>query len=385
MKIIHICLENPYLDGWGYQENILPRYHSKMGHDVLVIASLDCLPDYYKSSKEYECDSEYSFEDITVVRLKSKFHLLRKRLVLYNGLYKKLEEKNPDVIVFHNIQSISLLEAARYSRNHPECRLLVDNHCDYYNSANSIGSKIILHKIIWRQVVKYALPSVEMFYSVTPWGADFAIEMYGIPKNKMDTLFLGADIDKIRFGEKDDIRNEIRKKLCIGNDDIVFITGGKIDASKRIYNLAKIIAGINNAKVHLLIFGIMDEDIKPLIDTLVETSINIHYIGWIESDDVYNYYLASDIAAFPGTQSVLWQQAICCGLPVILRKWPGGDYLNKGNVFYLFTDKDSELEQLLKLVIAAPQSMLKSMGIIALDYGLKAFSYEELAKQVLKE
>jgi hypothetical protein len=37
MKIIHIC--QYYNDGFGYQENLLPRYQAKLGHDVMVITS----------------------------------------------------------------------------------------------------------------------------------------------------------------------------------------------------------------------------------------------------------------------------------------------------------------------------------------------------------
>lgn len=37
MKIVHIC--QYYNDGYGYQENLLPRYQKKLGYDVKVITS----------------------------------------------------------------------------------------------------------------------------------------------------------------------------------------------------------------------------------------------------------------------------------------------------------------------------------------------------------
>ena len=39
MKIMHICLIGPFSDNWGYQENMLSKYHKKMGHDVALVAS----------------------------------------------------------------------------------------------------------------------------------------------------------------------------------------------------------------------------------------------------------------------------------------------------------------------------------------------------------
>ena len=39
MKIVHFCLSGPYNDNWGYQDNLLPLYQQKLGHDVTVIAT----------------------------------------------------------------------------------------------------------------------------------------------------------------------------------------------------------------------------------------------------------------------------------------------------------------------------------------------------------
>ena len=39
MKIVHICIQAPYNDYWGYQDNLLPKYHRKSGNDVTVITT----------------------------------------------------------------------------------------------------------------------------------------------------------------------------------------------------------------------------------------------------------------------------------------------------------------------------------------------------------
>ena len=39
MRICHLCLHGPYNEGWNYQENILPKYHSLGGHDVFQIVT----------------------------------------------------------------------------------------------------------------------------------------------------------------------------------------------------------------------------------------------------------------------------------------------------------------------------------------------------------
>jgi hypothetical protein len=39
MKIVHICLACFYVEGMGYQENLLPKYHVKQGHQVTVLTN----------------------------------------------------------------------------------------------------------------------------------------------------------------------------------------------------------------------------------------------------------------------------------------------------------------------------------------------------------
>ena len=39
-KIVHVCLCGPFSDGFSYQENILTKYHARMGLEVHVITSI---------------------------------------------------------------------------------------------------------------------------------------------------------------------------------------------------------------------------------------------------------------------------------------------------------------------------------------------------------
>jgi hypothetical protein len=58
----------------------------------------------------------------------------------------------------------------------------------------------------------------------------------------------------------------------------------------------------------------MKDEIMNLLD-----SSAIRYLGWVPSEKVYNYFFAGDLAFFPGTHSVLWEQAVGIGLPCILK------------------------------------------------------------------
>ena len=38
-KIVHISLNSLYTDGWSYQDQMLSKYHKRMGYDVTCITS----------------------------------------------------------------------------------------------------------------------------------------------------------------------------------------------------------------------------------------------------------------------------------------------------------------------------------------------------------
>lgn len=381
MKIVHVYLTGPYTDNYGYQENIIPRYHAMDGHEVTVITSTATfgIKENVFSIGHTEAGEYILDNGIKVIRLKNKSI---ERLRVF-PLYEVLCKEKPDFIYVHGIQFFSLLDVAKYKRTHP-CKVVADNHADFYNSANGFLSKNILHKVIWRYIVQKSLSSIEKIYNVTPWGLQFVKELYGIPDNKLDLLYLAADDEKAEMDKKDEIRTKIRKELGIGKDDFVIVTGGRLNSSKRTHHLLNAFLNINVKDAHLIVFGDIESSYKTILEPLLKSSPNIHYIGWISSDSVYQYFHASDLAVFPGTQSVLWQQAIFCGLPTILRKWPKGEYLNQGNAIFLYTDNVSELEQWLRFIYKYRGLVLSEMSSIALNLGQELFSYKNISRKVLE-
>ena len=71
MKIVHICLCGPVTDGWNYQDNMLTKYHRKMGNEVTIITSQSI---WGKNGKlEIDTRSTYINEnDVKVIRLRYK-------------------------------------------------------------------------------------------------------------------------------------------------------------------------------------------------------------------------------------------------------------------------------------------------------------------------
>ena len=195
--------------------------------------------------------------------------------------------------------------------------------------------------------------------------------------------YLGADDDKVNFNDKELIRKNIRAKLNIGIKDKVIISGGKINKDKNIDKLINAVDNINDENIKLIIFGSIEKEYADEIEPLLNSSNKTSYVGWINAEEIYNYYLASDIAVFPGTQSALWQQAIYCGLPLIVKKWPMSDYLNDGNVLFLESDNVDEIENKINYIIH-DENKMNEMSKISIRAGQEKFSYTMIAKKILE-
>ncbi len=108
----------------------------------------------------------------------------------------------------------------------------------------------------------------------------------------------------------------------------------------------------------------------------------IKYIGWIPSHEVYKYFLASDLGAFPGTHSVLWEQACGCGLPCAFKKWDGMSHVDIGGNCYFFksTDSDSLQRELCDIILT---DKIKDMKLVAEQKCVSYFSYSNISKRAI--
>lgn len=342
MKILHVCLANFYIDNYGYQENILPKFHKKMGYDVKILASTETFIDNQKLG--YTIPSTYYNEDgIEVTRLPyRKFfsNLLTRKIRLYKGITNKLLEFMPDIIFIHDLQFCGIRSFANYAKKY-DVEIYVDNHNDFINSCKGFLSRYILHGIIYKKCSKIIMPYVKKFYGVLPARCDFLNKVYGIPKDKIELLVMGVDDSLFDYSSKNDVRRSIREKMGIPKDSFVIIHGGKIDSSKRTIELIKAFLKCNLDNTYLVIFGEVSKDIKQEFDVLINDN-RIIYLNWVKANEIFKYYFASDLGFFGGTHSVLWEQAIGCGLPCVFRKWDGILHISVNNNCFFIEDPSVE-------------------------------------------
>lgn len=380
MKILHLCISAFYIDNYSYQENMLPKYHAKMGHDVTIIASTYSFgsngkPCYLKGPSEY-----LNTDGIKVLRIdyKKPLYKVNKILKRYNGLYQTIERVSPDIIFTHNISAVDMHQLYLYMRHHPKTILFGDNHADYINSGRNLLSRYVLHSIIWRHYALEIEPYIHKCFGVTPMRCRFLKEVYHIPDHKIDFLPMGIDDDAIPEN-KEIVKKEMRQSLGISDKDFLIFTGGKIDKLKNTHILIEAIQKLSDPRIHLVICGTFTPEMNYLNQNIKSNSI--HYLGWCDAEKVINYMTASDIACFPGTHSTLWEQCVGIGLPAIFKRWPEMEHVNVNDncVFVRGEDVDELKSTIQHLVFTQEFGIMKQHAVQAACH----FLYSEIAKKAI--
>jgi 1,2-diacylglycerol 3-alpha-glucosyltransferase len=387
MKILIIC--DFFHENQQYQENLLAKYYLKQGHDVTIIAStFISVFDYYennyhKKSKIHSCH----INGYKLIRLPYSINFYNKLRKLEN-LKKYIYNELPDLIYVHGIP-LNLIDPVSYKKRNPGCKLIFDFHGDFSNSANNWLSLNVLHGIFYRVVIKMYFKNLDKIFYITPNGGEFLNKIYGIPFSHMSILPLGADTDYINLIKTRQTNISIREELGINHNDFVIFSGGKLVREKKVELVIQSFFLIQSTAAHLIIVGdTKDEAYKSEILQLINAHPRIHYIGWVKGERVYDYMSACNVAIFPASQSVLWQQAIGVGLPLIIGQSAGQDatYLNRNNHIFIIKDNLVTAEKIysyLKLLMEDP-NLLASMKLNAIKTTRDFLSYDKISEITIR-
>lgn len=351
MRICHIMLACFYIEGWSYQENLLPKFHKKMGNDVFIISSR--FTKDKKNNPGLRNSGEYINADGIQVSIldygkRKIFQKLLKQKV-YKGVLSKLENLRPDIIFVHGCQFYNIFDIISYKREYPNVKIFVDQHGDYYNMPVETFKQKFFQRVVIRHYAKSLLNFVDVFWGVTPWRVDYLRQVYKLPNNKTDLLVMGGDDTFIDFENKIEIRKKIRKELGLLDSDLVLISGGKMDRNKNIHLLLEAISFY--PKIKLILFGSVSQDLNDFFTEKLKCLGNVIYLGWENPKNIYDLFLSSDFGVFPGTHSILWEQAVACGLPLIVKDWVGMHHVDiGGNCEFLENDSINEIRNKISIV-----------------------------------
>ncbi len=367
-----------YIDKYSYQENLLPKYHKKAGHEVEIVASLYTFDENGKGAWLPKATKYMNEHDIPVTRLaftKSKF---ASRIRRYVGLMDELERFNPEVLFIHGVQFCDIDVIVKYLKSHKDVKVYADNHADFSNSARNWISKNIQHRIMWRRCAQKINPYVTKFYGVLPARVDFLINEYKLPAEKVELLVMGADDEAVIAADTMESKLALREKYGIAPDDFLIMYGGKTDNyKKQTMLLMDAVNQIDNPKLKLIIFGSVIPELKEEIEK--RCSDRVQYIGWVLAADSYQYFAAADLAVFPGRHSVFWEQVAGQGIPLLVKRWDGTTHVDcGGNVKFLTQDSTEEIKAAIEEILDGDnyEKMLASAKKASSE-----FMYSEIAKR----
>ena len=381
MKIVHICLCGPVTDDWNYQDNLLSKYHVKLGHEVSLITSKWI---WGSNGKLLKTDKQDYFnnDQVRMIRLDIKgnkpFHSKFKK---YKGISDIIEKINPEILFVHGCQFLDIRQIVKYIKKNPKVKVFVDNHADFSNSATSWLSKNILHKVIWKYHAQLILPYTKKFYGVLPARVDFLVDVYKLPKDKVELLVMGADDDLVKKANNPEVIKNIREKYNIAPDDFLIMTGGKIDLGKlQIILLMQAVQEIKKENVKLIVFGSVIDELKQEVNRLSDGT-KVQYIAWVDAKDTYSYFASANLVIFPSLHSVFWEQVVGLGVPCIFNKIKGFDHIDlNGNCSFIDGNNKCEMIESINFLVNNPDK-LTFMKKVASEKGIDKFSYKKIAEQ----
>lgn len=377
-RVVHVIIACFYREGQGYQENILPKKHMQLGFDTSIVAW---------DSKEPQGKSYVNRDGIPVcllplnnsfvARTKGLRRIPHRRVV---GLYATLVRLKPDIIFVHGTDILDNRDVVKYVNKHGAVECYADQHADYYNTpVKSLTSRLTV-EFVGKRTVKSLASVSKKLWGVTPWRVQYLHDIYGVSENKLGLLPMGGDEDFIIGKDTKAIRKAIRNQYGIKDSDFLVVTGGKIDRRKHQDLLMEAVCRSNGKGVSLLVFGTPDKEMAAVVENYNDVN-NIKFAGWIPSEKAYDMYLASDLAFFPGTHSVLWEQAVACALPIATQHWKGMEHINvNGNAILI----DSvTVESILDIIHKCLEGdYYKRLKENAIDVA-KDFYYIEIAKKAI--
>ena len=386
MKIVHICATSNFFNpNLGYQDNLLSKYHSKLGHAVTIIApTYDHVDGDTGKIVEVTASETIINNNIKLVRIKPVLPIsVNQHVHLCCGVKKALKKDKPEFIFVHGIASPNYRMLANYKRNHPDVQMVFDSHADLVNSCHNSWSKLFTKVCGCWWVMQRVKAAANYFYGVTPARCDFLKKMYGAPHKKVRLLPMGADDEEMRFDHRDKMRREVRQRYGIANDDFLIVTGGKIDWLKNIHTLAEAVAGMGSKHIKLLVFGSIRDELKPVFDRLCSDRVQL--VGWVNSSEVYRYFYAADLVCFPGLHSVLWEQAAASQVPLAVSRIDGFEHVDFGGNCLFLEQKDADYYRHTIELLATDKSRYDDMLLKARGDGSKSFLYSHIAKQVIDD
>ena len=375
MKIVHVSISSPYIDSWGYQENLLPKYLQMEGAQNYIIASANDIPAHLKSDIVSK-GTNYVFDGIVVRRIPTS--KISTSFAFTKGLNKVLNEIEPDVIFHHNLNCTSMPICARYAKRH-RIPMVCDNHADTINMTKRRLWAWFYYRFLTGISCKIYKNQIYKAYGVTHARCDFIHDYFGLDRNIIDFLPIGADVD---LADTISAKATLRQMYGFTNEDLLIISGGKMGIGKGTDNLICAVEELHEEypMLSLILFGKFEDDETA---SQANNSQVTRVYGWCDRVKTLQLLKLADVACWPIHHTTLIEDAVSVCTPLILKKTGTTEHLIDGNGTWMENGTKDEIKQsILHLVNRMQQHNDCYPACVKLR---DTISYHTVAKKVLND
>lgn len=378
MKIVHICLCDPYAENWSYHRNILSEQNASDGHDTYIITTEYTMDINGKRGIREKKEYKNQF-GVNVIRLEDKYKLpkhVNSKINTVKRIKEKLNSIRPDIIMVHNLQTLNMFDIVDYKKKNPNVILLADSHASFANSCRNFFSRWIVQGMVFRRIIRYCFKYIDEMYYIGEDELDFFRVVYGIKQDKNCILPLPARF--ISETEKEKNRIEVRTELKMSDEDLLFVHSGKLSVEKRTADILLSLKEFKNQKFKLLIIGSIPDDQKYL-ENLIKTDPRFIYLGWKTSRELMRYISAADLYIMPGSVSVTMNNSLAVGTPVML--YPHRGYNRYFCGWEILVSSKYEMIRQFQSIFANPLE-LKEKNKKAFEAAYKYFDCKNFAQEM---
>jgi glycosyltransferase involved in cell wall biosynthesis len=316
MKIVEVV--DFFHPNAGYQNNILPKYIAKSGHEYFIITSqLEKVPNTYtaffgKDNIEKEDEDFYKKTGVKIIRVPIR-RFISGRALFTDEIFKTVDKLKPDLLFLcGNDTLFSMQYLLRYQKK--GIPLLLDSHMLEMASKNTFNK---LFRAFYKKI--FAPIIIENKLQVILVQDDPYVEKcLGIPLNQAPFISFGSDT--MTFQPNIDVREKFRIENSIDENDFVVVYTGKLDEEKGGKMLARAFEEKFNLDrpIVLLVVGNSSGEYGAEVEEIFKKSQNrVIRFPTQKYSDLGKFYQASDLSVFPRQCSLSFYDAQACGLPVV--------------------------------------------------------------------
>jgi len=354
----------------GYAPNCLSRAFIEQGHEVHIFTTkyqtYFSHPNYKEIYEKYlgpNILSEGEFKDgeVFVHRLPSwRFG----NIIWINNIWKTLKKVQPDIVQSFDINEPHTVKLALFARFF-SYKLFTANHFILISFRLLGGWKKLDFRKRWYIRLMFRIPGMiirgvsKKCYAVTKDAKKLATLFFAFKPKQVEVSTLGVDTKLYHPITIDDIetRNAIRTKLGFNNDEIVCVFSGKITEEKSPIVLAEAIQSLRSLGKNYSALFIGSGELKDIVAKFQ----NCKVLNFVPSEELADYYRASDIAVWPRSVTTSILDAAACALPVVISdqvfayttyRQNDVEYQHQPNILaakYLTNNVDDLVKELLKL------------------------------------